>query len=567
MNSTKRKIAVSLFLAVTFLLFIIGCSRKDVLNETAYDDLEAKTLASGLALEQGPYFSKGSTWKYLDDGSNQGISWRNTTFDDSLWKSGGGQFGFGEGDEATLLKKGYITYYFRKKVQINDVTLLPEKLTFYLMHDDGAVLYINGVEVKRTALMPAGTISYQTGTTTYIPNDQENTFFPYEVSKSYLKNGENTIAVEVHNQNTSSSDISFDCYVANGASIETDPDGPYVFIQNEIYNIKRFDRKRGLLDTTVNGRNNVSLTVQMPDNTHFSFKLQPLPLVKAQSEWPSLPAKSFVTSDLEGGVQAFTLLLRNAGVIDANYNWSYGSGHLYVLGDMFDRGTYVTQCLWLIYKLEQEAVAQGGKVHFILGNHDIMNMTGDFRYVAAKYSTNAGLMKKSLLSLYDNNTELGRWLRTKNIIEKAGNTLFVHAGISPEVTALKLSLPTMNSYAEQRIAGTCTSANCQIVTGGSATGLYWFRGMADEVLTQAQVDNIVSTFNADRVVIAHTINWTSIMPLYNNKVVAIDLDHVDNFAAGHMKALTTKGGCFYEFYTSKSGQTSTRLLFGSNCTN
>ena len=55
----------------------------------------------------------GAVWRYLDDGSDQGTAWREPSFDDSGWKSGPAQFGFGDGDEATVIARGAITYYFR----------------------------------------------------------------------------------------------------------------------------------------------------------------------------------------------------------------------------------------------------------------------------------------------------------------------------------------------------------------------------------------------------------------------------------------------------------------------
>jgi hypothetical protein len=139
--------------------------------------------------------------------------------------------GFGEGDETTVLISGYITYYFRKIVNIPDISLL-ENVYFNMVHDDGAVAYVNGNEVLRSALMPSGTINYLTGTTTFIPNDVENDFWYYPVDKSYFQNGENIIAVEIHNQQVSSSDISFDCYGSDTLIVGYKLDGPYVFYRD-----------------------------------------------------------------------------------------------------------------------------------------------------------------------------------------------------------------------------------------------------------------------------------------------------------------------------------------------
>jgi hypothetical protein len=117
--------------------------------------------------------------------------------------------------------------------------------------------------------------------------------------------------------------------------------------------------------------------------------------------------------------------------MDSAYNWIFGDGHLVLTGDFFDRGDQVTEVLWLIYSLEDKAKAVGGYVHFVLGNHEIMNLSGDLRYLHPKYVQNTVLLNEDYMgSLYGESSEIGRWLRTKNIVEKVGTILFAHAGIS-----------------------------------------------------------------------------------------------------------------------------------------
>jgi len=252
------------------------------------------------------------------------------------------------------------------------------------------------------------------------------------------------------------------------------------------------------------------------------------------------------------------MVLQDAGVIDDNYNWIFDAGHLFFVGDMFDRGKNVTECLWLLYRLETQAQADGGKIHFIIGNHDIMNLIYDFRYVAQKYIVNAQLMGETLESVYALDTELGRWLRTKNLIEKAGPIIFVHGGISPGVDALNLSYDEINYLGRFRMDSTCITSACFAVNGGSSVGIYWYRGMANEDLTQQQVDTILSHFGGDMVVIGHTI-FDDITLLYNEKVICIDLDHEYNYTNGFMRALFYENGNIYNFYTNGTTQTYTLL--------
>lgn len=155
----------------------------------------------------------GSEWRYLDDGSNQGTAWRHLNFDDDAWKQGGSELGYGDGDEATVIEFGpdpkdkFITTYFRKTFRIADKSEV-KALTLYLLRDDGAVVYLNGDRIVRSN-MPK-TYTYLTRASNVVGNDGETTYHTYDVSPSKLTNGENIIAVEVHQQNPKSSDLSFD---------------------------------------------------------------------------------------------------------------------------------------------------------------------------------------------------------------------------------------------------------------------------------------------------------------------------------------------------------------------
>jgi len=82
-------------------------------------------------------------------------------------------------------------------------------------------------------------------------------------------------------------------------------------------------------------------------------------------------------SDVHGQYNAARELLLNAEVIDENNRWVCGEGHLVIVGDIFDRGPDVTPTLWLIHNLQQEAERAGGRVHFLLGNHETMILGND----------------------------------------------------------------------------------------------------------------------------------------------------------------------------------------------
>jgi hypothetical protein len=156
----------------------------------------------------------GSTWMYLDDGSDQGAAWREPEFDDSGWASGAGQLGYGDGDEATTVSYGgdaenkHITTYFRHSFDVVDASIF-ESLTLRVLRDDGAIVYLNGTEVLRTN-MPGGDIGYETLAASTVYGGDESTFFAAGVDTSVLSDGPNVLAVEIHQTAATSSDISFD---------------------------------------------------------------------------------------------------------------------------------------------------------------------------------------------------------------------------------------------------------------------------------------------------------------------------------------------------------------------
>lgn len=154
----------------------------------------------------------GSNWRYLDDGSDQGTDWRATDFDDSGWKQGQAELGYGDGDETTPIGYGgddaikHLTYYFRQKFTLNN----PEdilRLNLWLKQDDGAIVYLNGTEILRQN-MPDGPVAFDTSASGS-PAD-ESSFVQIPVRPEQVAAGENTVAVEVHQRSADSSDVSFD---------------------------------------------------------------------------------------------------------------------------------------------------------------------------------------------------------------------------------------------------------------------------------------------------------------------------------------------------------------------
>lgn len=159
---------------------------------------------------------EGALWRFLDDGSDQGTAWRAPDFNDAAWTEDNAELGYGDGDEETRVGYGgdtrnrYLTTYFRKKFNVSKVDEITS-LLLELKRDDGAVVYINGTEVWRPNMEDGIEIGYQTRARSVMGSPEENQFHPKtDISPSVLVEGENTIAVEIHQFQPTSSDISFD---------------------------------------------------------------------------------------------------------------------------------------------------------------------------------------------------------------------------------------------------------------------------------------------------------------------------------------------------------------------
>lgn len=174
----------------------------------------------------------GRTWRYLDDGTNPGTVWKEPDFADGAWKSGPSPLGYGDGDEATVVSfvdadptqtgvQKNATTFFRTDFIVTDPAAFAG-LRLTLTYDDAAAVYLNGIEVLRTDNLPAaaGFSDYASGAVS------DNTVLTREgLPASALRTGRNVVAVEVHQSDGSSSDISFDLalegVLAGGGTVHT----------------------------------------------------------------------------------------------------------------------------------------------------------------------------------------------------------------------------------------------------------------------------------------------------------------------------------------------------------
>lgn len=315
-------------------------------------------------------------------------------------------------------------------------------------------------------------------------------------------------------------------------------DGPYVLYLPE--------GKTRIISTQVDGTLDDILLSEIPTNftlpivSHsgkhqFNVKLHPI----SRQPWKSKkPGKLFVLSDPHGNLDCFISVLRGNNIINENYEWNYGKNHLMIIGDVFDRGKDVLPIFWLIYKLEKEAQDAGGQVSSLLGNHEPMVLAGDYRYTEKMYVELAKKLEMDYRDLFGPDTEMGRWLATRNTMQVIGDNLFVHAGLGKDFLEAKLTIPQVNEEMSRALFMTKKERNelsplTKFLYGNQ--GPIWYRGMVrnDEKYNPLHTDvlnELLEVYGVKRIIVGHTI-FPDIRTFYNGKVIVVNVDNKKNFDA------------------------------------
>ncbi|WP_444897548.1 metallophosphoesterase [Microbulbifer sp. SSSA005] len=228
-----------------------------------------------------------------------------------------------------------------------------------------------------------------------------------------------------------------------------------------------------------------------------------------------------VVSDLEGDLDFFKNWARNLGIIDVDEKWSYGSGQLVIVGDVFDRGRYVYDLLWFIYHLEEEAANSGGAVHLLLGNHEQYAFTYRIKSVEAEH-----LWAIEQLRPYDQalaeDTVLGAWLRSKDVTLKLESVLFTHGGISPQVLKQGLSTSEFNDAHRAYLSGAKID-NSLLVGPHSPTQYRGYAYAMDQYpeADQQLVNATMEHFDVSYIVVGHS-HQEELASKFQGKVYLVD---------------------------------------------
>jgi len=288
---------------------------------------------------------------------------------------------------------------------------------------------------------------------------------------------------------------------------KTFDDGPYIFIEeNELI-------EKTIIAGKVNERN-------LPKET---FATQ---YAHDKSVFENVP-KIAAISDIHGQHKILVNILTANRIIDEELNWAFGDGHFVIAGDIFDRGAEVLDALWLIYKLEKQAQRAGGKVHYLLGNHEYMVLHGNLKWLNGAYHQTAKLLGTEYQQLFNEQTILGAWLRSKSTIVKINDAIYVHGGVSKEFLSHHYNLETINDLYRKSIDMTPheieNSIEFSVLHDKSSP--IWYRGyfktFIGEALTNDEITEVLSLLQVDKIIVGHTTG-KEVTRLINGEVYAID---------------------------------------------
>lgn len=333
-------------------------------------------------------------------------------------------------------------------------------------------------------------------------------------------------------------------------------DGPYIkCISDDFCEVTHFFRnykskKNRLYRQNENCNQAVRSILNLQDNFIHSYNelCQPESSTHFFTEEPIL-----ALGDFHGDYRNLVYFLVSNEIIDKNHNWSWGKGNLVITGDIFDRGDQVTECLWLLIRLQHQAEQNGGKVFFLLGNHEIMTLNGNTSYLSDKYTFMSEYYNIKYKDLFGTESIFGKWLRSRNSVIKINNIMFLHAGISEIVFQKRLEIDSINVIIRESVKKQKYSEFTDIerlILG--IDGPLWYRGYmggygySSEPIAQEIVDQILDFYKAKAMVIAHS-TIENISVTYGGKVFGIDVLMV-NDGKSIPQGLLIKNNKYYRLY-------------------
>ncbi|KAI8975483.1 Metallo-dependent phosphatase-like protein [Mycotypha africana] len=256
--------------------------------------------------------------------------------------------------------------------------------------------------------------------------------------------------------------------------------------------------------------------------------------------------------DLHGDLPNTLEILKFAKLIDKEHHWIGGDAIFVQTGDVVDRGPDTIKLYRLLQDLREEAPYQGGLVIPLLGNHEIMNLIGDWRYVRESDVATFGSVE-ARRKAFAADGFIGEYLITLNMTAKVGSTVFCHGGITPYYS--EFGLDWINDRTHESIVTYMESRGRHGNEDGiySGSGPTWYRGYAldDEQEACDLIDDALDFLQANRMVMGHTVQRDGIIRTRcGGKIVLIDVG-ISKAYGGYRGALEIQGNDVYALYPNR----------------
>jgi hypothetical protein len=229
------------------------------------------------------------------------------------------------------------------------------------------------------------------------------------------------------------------------------------------------------------------------------------------------PHRLVAIGDLHGDLVAARSALRAAGAIDADDRWSGGDLVVVQTGDVLDRGDDEQAILDLLFRLEGEAAAAGGALVLLLGNHELMNAAGDFRYVTPHGMHDFDEAGGDRLAVLGPGGVYGKKLAAHNVIAIVGDTVFAHGGVLGDWVT---HVDEVNQSTRCWLDGQASALPPALTADDSPV---WSRAAAGEHVDCAKVRAALEALGVKRMVVGHTVQRTGITSACDGAVWRIDV--------------------------------------------
>lgn len=270
-----------------------------------------------------------------------------------------------------------------------------------------------------------------------------------------------------------------------------------------------------------------------------------------------LPAAERIVAigDLHGDVSALRAALTLGGAIDQGGRWVGKDLVVVQTGDQLDRGDDEPQIIELLTRLKSEAQAAGGAVHVLNGNHEVMNVQADFRYVTAdgfhdfsgghpdalheRLSGSASAEQRGRTAAFLPGGEMARRLAVQPVVIQIGDNVFVHGGVLEQ--HVRYGVGHINQQASAWMAGAASEPAPQSLTSQRAP--IWVRDYSDGTPAAdrcAELSRVLVALSAQRMVVGHTVQQQGINSACDGKVWRIDVG-LSRFYGGKPSVLEIRG--------------------------